>query len=50
MLRVRGLAALANIPRVLRLLAKRKVNPIATFFGRPIPGIGRVRRLFQRTS
>lgn len=50
MLRVRGLAAVLNLRRVFQLLARRKINPIATFFGRPIPGIDRVRRLFQRTS
>jgi fumarate reductase (CoM/CoB) subunit B len=50
MLRVRGIAAVANLFRVLRLLVKRKINPIATFFGRPIAGIDRVRRLFQRTT
>jgi len=50
MLRVRGLAAVVNLRRVFLLLVSRKINPVATFFGRPIPGIDRVRRLFQRTS
>ena len=50
MLRVRGIAALVNLRRVFALLARRKINPITTFFGRPIPGIAGIRRLFQRIS
>ncbi len=52
-LRVQGLRALLGLRRVFSLLFKRKVNPWATVFGRPIPGIGQVRRLFrtfQKTS
>src|SRR5205807_3870419 len=33
-LRVQGLRALANVARVLRLLARRKIDPIKTFLGR----------------
>lgn len=47
-LRIQGLRALANLRRALVLLISRKINPIATLFGRPIPGIASVRRLFQR--
>ncbi len=52
-LRVQGLRALLGLRRVFSLLFKRKVNPWATVFGRPIPGIDQVRRLFrtfQKTS
>jgi fumarate reductase (CoM/CoB) subunit B len=52
-LRVQGLRALAGVGRILSLLARRKVSPLATFFGRPIPGMASVRRLFRtflRTS
>ena len=52
-LRVQGLRALLGLRRVFSLLFKRKVNPWATVFGRPIPGIEQVRRLFrtfQKTS
>ena len=49
-LRVQGLRAVARVRRVLSLLVKGKVNPWATLFGRPIPGIAAVRRLFQRTA
>jgi succinate dehydrogenase/fumarate reductase iron-sulfur protein len=49
-LRVQGLRALARIRRVISLLLNRKVSPWATVFGRPIPGIHHVKRLFQRTA
>ncbi|MGH8738126.1 MAG: succinate dehydrogenase/fumarate reductase iron-sulfur subunit [Burkholderiales bacterium] len=46
-LRVQGLRAAARLRRVLSLLATRKINPLRTFFGRPISGIRNVRRLFR---
>ncbi|TMH72130.1 MAG: hypothetical protein E6H57_03935 [Betaproteobacteria bacterium] len=52
-LRVQGLRALARLRWAVSLLIRRKVNPWATVFGRPIPGIASVRRLFRtflRTS
>jgi succinate dehydrogenase/fumarate reductase iron-sulfur protein len=49
-LRIQGVRALAPLRRVLSLLVKRKVNPLATVFGKPIPGIQHVRRLFQKAS
>jgi fumarate reductase (CoM/CoB) subunit B len=48
-LRIQGLRALRAFRRVISLLLKRKVNPLATVFGKPIPGIQHVRRLFQKT-
>jgi heterodisulfide reductase subunit C len=36
-LRVRGLAALRGLPRVLRLLVRGKINPIKTFLKRKTP-------------
>jgi len=36
-LRVRGLAALRNLSRTLRLLVRGKINPIRTLFGRRTP-------------
>ena len=53
LLRVQGLPALRRFRRVVSLLLNRKVNPWATVFGKPIPGIQHVRRLFrtfQKTS
>jgi fumarate reductase (CoM/CoB) subunit B len=49
-LRIQGLRALFGFRRVVSLLRKRKVNPFTTVFGGPIPGIQRVRRLFQKAS
>jgi succinate dehydrogenase/fumarate reductase iron-sulfur protein len=49
-LRIQGLRVLRDLRRVTSLLLKRKVNPLATLFGKPIPGIRHVRRLFQKTS
>lgn len=49
-LRTRGLKALGNIGRVLRLALRRKIRPDKTVTRQPIPGIGHVRRLFERTG
>jgi hypothetical protein len=50
LLRIQGRRALARVGRVAALLIRGKVNPWATLFGKPIPGIEHVRRLFQKTS
>jgi fumarate reductase (CoM/CoB) subunit B len=52
-LRVQGLRTVARVRRIFTLLAARKIDPLRTFFGRPIRGIQKVRRLFRtflRTS
>ncbi|HKX39031.1 MAG TPA: 2Fe-2S iron-sulfur cluster-binding protein, partial [Burkholderiales bacterium] len=50
LLRIQGRRALARLGRVAALLIRGKVNPWVTLFGKPIPGIEHVRRLFQKTS
>lgn len=49
-LRIQGPRAAAHIGRVLKLLFRGKINPIQTFFGKAIPGLGFVRRIFQITD
>jgi succinate dehydrogenase/fumarate reductase iron-sulfur protein len=46
-LRIQGLRALGRLRRIFSLLFNHKVSPWATLFGRPIPGIREVRRLFR---
>jgi hypothetical protein len=48
MLRVRGLNAVANMPRVLRLLWRGKIDPIRTFLKRKTPAAGAAARLLLR--
>jgi fumarate reductase (CoM/CoB) subunit B len=50
MLRIQGIRVLNSLRRAASLLASGKINPLRTFFGRPIPGIRHVRRLFQLFS
>jgi succinate dehydrogenase/fumarate reductase iron-sulfur protein len=50
MLRIQGMRVLNSLRRAASLLASGKINPLRTFFGRPIPGIRQVRRLFQLFS
>jgi succinate dehydrogenase/fumarate reductase iron-sulfur protein len=49
-LRVQGLRALRNAGRVLRLLLAGKIRPLRTLFGRPIPKISDIRRVFERAN
>src|SRR5262245_37047410 len=47
-LRVRGLNALSNLPRVLRLLIRGKIDPIKTFLRRKTPASAAARRYLRR--
>lgn len=47
-LRLQGLRALAAWRKALTLLRRGKINPARTLFGRPIPRMQHVKRLFQR--
>jgi len=49
-LRIHGIRVLAQLRRAVLLLAAGKINPLRTLFGRPIPGIRHIRRLFQLFS
>jgi succinate dehydrogenase/fumarate reductase iron-sulfur protein len=47
-LKVQRVRALGSFARAVRLLARGKIDPLRTIFGKPIDGIARVRRLFDR--
>jgi fumarate reductase (CoM/CoB) subunit B len=49
-LRTQGITALSRIGRVLRLLWHGKINPLRTFFGRPMHHIDEIREIFERTN
>jgi fumarate reductase (CoM/CoB) subunit B len=46
-LRVQGLRALANMPRLIRLLLRRKINPLKTFFRIKTAGAEAARRILS---
>jgi succinate dehydrogenase/fumarate reductase iron-sulfur protein len=48
-LRVQGIGALSRLGRVLRLLVRGKINPLRTFFGKPISGIEKIANIFTNT-
>lgn len=48
-LRTQGLVALLQVRRVIQLFLRGKINPVRTFFGQPIAGIGYIRKIFART-
>jgi hypothetical protein len=47
-LRVQGFRALANLPRLLRLWLRGKIDPIKTFFKRRTPAAAAAARLLRR--
>ena len=47
-LRVRGLGALRDLPRALRLLMRGKINPIKTFLKRKTPASAAAARILGR--
>ena len=47
-LRVQGLRALCNLPRVLRLLIRGKIDPIKTFLKTRTPAAAAAARLLRR--
>ncbi len=47
-LRVRGLGALRDLPRVFRLLVRGKINPIKTFLKRKTPASAAAARILDR--
>ena len=46
-LRIQGVRALYGLRRAFRLFLGGKINPIRTLFGRPVQGIGHIRRMFR---
>lgn len=46
-MRAQGLLLLQSLGRAIRLLLRGKINPVRTLFGRPIQGIGHIRRMFR---
>jgi succinate dehydrogenase/fumarate reductase iron-sulfur protein len=46
-LKIQGLRALQGWRRAVALLLIGKINPLRTLFGRPIPAIGHIRRMFR---
>ena len=48
-LKTQGLNAVFHIGRVLRLLLHGKIYPLRTLFGKPIPQIDKIRKIFERT-
>ncbi|MGB6538078.1 MAG: 2Fe-2S iron-sulfur cluster-binding protein [Xanthobacteraceae bacterium] len=48
-LRTQGLRAAARIVRILKLLFRGKINPIQTLFGKAMPDLSFVRRIFEIT-
>jgi fumarate reductase (CoM/CoB) subunit B len=49
-LRIRGLRALANLPRLLRLLMRGKINPARTMLGTRTPAAPAAARILMRDS
>lgn len=49
-LRVQGLPAALRIGRIVKLLMRGKIYPLRTFFGKPIPGIDMIRKLFWKSG
>jgi fumarate reductase (CoM/CoB) subunit B len=49
-LRVQGFRALANLPRLLRLFLRGKIDPIKTFLKRKTPGATAAARILQRSN
>ena len=45
--KIQGLRVLQGWRRAVALLLIGKINPLRTLFGRPIPGIGHIRRMFR---
>lgn len=46
-LRIQGVRAMSRLRRVIALLWAGKINPLRTLFGRPIPGMRNIKRLFR---
>jgi succinate dehydrogenase/fumarate reductase iron-sulfur protein len=49
-LRVQGIRAFARLPRVLRLLVRRKLNPLKTLLGLKTAAASAARRILSRTD
>jgi succinate dehydrogenase/fumarate reductase iron-sulfur protein len=49
-LRVRGLRALANLPRLLRMLLRGKIDPVRTLLGTRTPAAAAAARILERES
>ena len=49
-LQTQGLAAFRHPLRVLALYLRGKIDPLKTFFGKPAPGTGDVRKLYEKTK
>jgi hypothetical protein len=47
-LKVQGVRALRNVPRLLRLLVRGKIDPIRTLLRKKIPAAGAAARLLGR--